>query len=139
MLLDKDAKDSVRGMMRERQARAITELPSPLVYFGFMFNFSTALAGPAFEISEYVTAQSRSALPSGASRVLPSLLALGAGVIFMVGNMVAGIYGFTVDGIYTQVWIVCDGEGVEMSLNRRCTASILILHCLHPNMALPPS
>jgi hypothetical protein len=102
-LLDPNAKSSVRSMMRDRQARALTALPSPLVYFGYMFNFATALAGPAFEISEYVTAQSRAAVPATASRFLPALSTLGWGVLFMVGNVLAGIYGFSVDGIYEQV------------------------------------
>jgi hypothetical protein len=101
VLQDATAKGGAKNMMLDRRERAITALPSPDVYFGYMFNFTTALAGPAFEISEYVKAQARPAAPPG--RFLPALVTLGYGILFMVGNVVAGIYGFTVDGIYAQV------------------------------------
>lgn len=58
----KDAKDDVaakkiasrlRGL-RDREARSLPALPSLLQYLGFVFNYATVLAGPAFEISEYL-------------------------------------------------------------------------------------
>lgn len=58
----KDAKDAaaarklasrLRGL-RDREARSLPALPSLLQYLGFVFNFATVLAGPAFEISEYL-------------------------------------------------------------------------------------
>lgn len=44
------AKDSEKRIMSERRDRAVPTLPSPLVYFGYAFNFTTALAGPSFEV-----------------------------------------------------------------------------------------
>ena len=44
------AKESEKRIMSERKARAVPGLPPPLVFFGYLFNFTTVLAGPAFEV-----------------------------------------------------------------------------------------
>ena len=44
---------SAARIASERAKRAIPELPSLLEYCGYVFCFTTAFAGPAFEISEY--------------------------------------------------------------------------------------
>ena len=36
--------------------RALTNIPSPLEYFGFIFHFASFLAGPAMEIKSYLQA-----------------------------------------------------------------------------------
>lgn len=77
---------------------AISEFPSMLEYFGYTFNFSTILAGPAFEFKMYKDACDGSSLydkdgkPLGKipSAVLPSLKPFVISIIclglFVVGN-----------------------------------------------------
>lgn len=50
VLADPAAKERDRKAMLERRARAVPFVPAPLVFFGYIFNFSTVLAGPAFEV-----------------------------------------------------------------------------------------
>ncbi|KAM3567361.1 hypothetical protein VYU27_010492, partial [Nannochloropsis oceanica] len=42
-------------VFKERLRYAITSIPSPLAFFGYVYSFSTFLAGPAFEYSDYVS------------------------------------------------------------------------------------
>lgn len=40
---------------KERLRYAITSIPSPLAFFGYVYSFSTFLAGPAFEYADYAS------------------------------------------------------------------------------------
>jgi hypothetical protein len=44
----------LKRVLEGRKERALTAVPNPLVIFGFCFNYSSYLAGPAFEITEYL-------------------------------------------------------------------------------------
>lgn len=76
-----------------RRRLAITKLPSLLEYFGYVYNFTTFIAGPAFEFREYMNAiegaqfvfkgQRRTASPFGAA-----VMKLGLSLVFM-GMLVA--------------------------------------------------
>ena len=50
VLASATAKDAERRIMTERRERSVPGLPSPLVFSGYMFNFTSVLAGPAFEV-----------------------------------------------------------------------------------------
>lgn len=71
-----------------RKKLALTEIPSLLEYFGYVYSFTTFLAGPAFEIREYLDATSgRKFLLQGRTQQPSSLFAafskLLVGVFFM--------------------------------------------------------
>ena len=51
---DKDEKTIQRN--KERRRLAITELPGPLEFLGYVFCFTCLLAGPAFEFKDYASA-----------------------------------------------------------------------------------
>ncbi|KAF1334340.1 Lysophospholipid acyltransferase, partial [Globisporangium splendens] len=56
-----DKKDLSPGLARVyagRKKLALTEIPSLLEFFGYVYSFTTFLAGPAFEIREYLDATS---------------------------------------------------------------------------------
>lgn len=53
---------------------AIDEVPNLLNYLGYVFCFSTVLAGPSFEYSTYLSAASGSNLMKGGKIVPPSRL-----------------------------------------------------------------
>lgn len=40
-------------ILKARRTYAIRSVPNPLEFFGYVFCFSSILAGPAFEYSEY--------------------------------------------------------------------------------------
>lgn len=40
-------------VLKARRAYAIRSVPNPLEFFGYVYCFSSILAGPAFEYSEY--------------------------------------------------------------------------------------
>ena len=48
----KDGK--TKKMMEERRKYAVTSLPNPIEYFGYIFCFTCLMAGPAFEYNDYV-------------------------------------------------------------------------------------
>ena len=79
-----------------RQAFAITSLPNPLEFFGYIYCFTCILAGPAFEYADYARSIDGSAfrkaddkdqkLPGKKpSTILPGLQRLLIGVVSMVG------------------------------------------------------
>lgn len=80
-----------------RRRLAITKLPSLLEYFGYVYNFTTFIAGPAFEFREYMNAiegaqfvfkgQRRTASPLGAAA-----MKLALSLIFMVMLVAFGPY-----------------------------------------------
>uniref|UniRef100_K3WUZ5 Lysophospholipid acyltransferase n=1 Tax=Globisporangium ultimum (strain ATCC 200006 / CBS 805.95 / DAOM BR144) TaxID=431595 RepID=K3WUZ5_GLOUD len=94
------AKDSPATIKvkQTRQKYAITKIPSLLEYYGFVYGFTTFIAGPAFEYREYIDAinGARFVLPNG-QRCVPScfLAALKKfciGVFFLALLAVAGSY-----------------------------------------------
>ncbi|CAM9836940.1 unnamed protein product, partial [Chrysoparadoxa australica] len=48
-------------VLATRRKYALDNVPGPLAFYGYCYNFSTILTGPTFEFSEYVGAISRSA------------------------------------------------------------------------------
>lgn len=71
-----------------RKKLAITELPSLLEYFGYVYSFTTFLAGPAFEIREYLDVTTGNKFlyngkPKQPSSVLASFSKFLVGVAFM--------------------------------------------------------
>jgi lysophospholipid acyltransferase len=52
-LESKQAPNSLILVYKDRISRSIDHIPSVLQYFGYMFHFSSLLAGPAFEYKEY--------------------------------------------------------------------------------------
>ncbi|GLD95209.1 hypothetical protein PINS_up003851 [Pythium insidiosum] len=81
-------------MYAARKKLAITELPSLLQFFGYVYCFPSFLAGPAFEIREYLDVTTgkkflfngKSVLPSSSFAAFSKLL---VGVIFM--GLYAGV------------------------------------------------
>lgn len=99
---DLNASPGARSVAKDRLARSIDHLPNLLEYLGYIFNPSTLLVGPAFEIREYLTAQQRRhPPPDGPSRFPRVLQCFGAGVLFMLAHVFVGPL-FGVDAIYEQ-------------------------------------
>lgn len=81
----------------DRKRFAITSLPNPLEYFGYIYCFTCILAGPAFEYNDYVGSidgsvfqmkiEGDSKIPQKSSKpstFLPAMLRLVVAVVFMV-------------------------------------------------------
>jgi hypothetical protein len=102
-LAEKDAKRIRREVkvLCDRQERSLTRLPSLLEYFGFVFNFTSSLVGPAFEISQYLAAQQQGPFPEEALRYAAALKKLAIGVLFMCANLILTAF-LPVDRIYTD-------------------------------------
>lgn len=74
-----------------RQKLALSQFPSPLEFFGYVYSFTTFLAGPAFEIREYLDVTSGAKfLLSGKARRPSSFLA--AFSKFVVGAVLMGAF-----------------------------------------------
>ncbi|KAI9913169.1 hypothetical protein PsorP6_005624 [Peronosclerospora sorghi] len=74
-----------------RQKLAIKELPSLLAFFGYVYSFTTFLAGPAFEIREYLDVTTgRKFLLDGKFKQPSSVLA--AFSKFLVGSVLMAAY-----------------------------------------------
>ena len=86
---DKEAK-----VFKQRKQFAITSLPNPLEFFGYIYCFTCILAGPAFEYTDYVSAMEDTA-PSATDKkplkkpqpFLPAMLRLLVGVLCLVGHL----------------------------------------------------
>jgi hypothetical protein len=105
----------------DRKKFAISALPNPLEFFGYIYCFTCILAGPAFEYKDYVDAIDGSAFQPPAvkensgskagskisrepSSLLPGLRRLLLSVVFLVGHMtLAAKYPFS--RIYDKVWV----------------------------------
>jgi hypothetical protein len=95
----KDAK-----LYAERQRFAITRLPNPLEFFGYVYCFTCILAGPAFEYNDYIKSIDGSIFARNAdkdkqsngkgkeekppSSLLNALFTLLLGVVCLVGHLV---------------------------------------------------
>jgi hypothetical protein len=66
-----------------RKALGLTHLPSPLAFFSYVYCFPTFLAGPAFELREYLDVVNGTKC-LGSGRYLASISKLVVGVAFMV-------------------------------------------------------
>lgn len=98
---DENAKRKARVIV-ERQERAISTLPGPLEYLGYVFAFPSVFSGPAFEISEYLAAQrlrkgATGAAPAAdaptaflATRYVPALWKLLQGIVWLGASAVLG-------------------------------------------------
>ncbi|KAF4318248.1 hypothetical protein BBO99_00004369 [Phytophthora kernoviae] len=88
----------------DRQKLAIDKIPSLLEFYGYVFSFTTFLAGPAFEIREYLDVTSgKKFLLNGKSKQPSSVLA--AFSKFLVGSVLMAafaIYGpmFPLSNLY---------------------------------------
>lgn len=88
----------------ERQKLAIDKIPSLLEFFGYVYSFTTFLAGPAFEIREYLDVTSgKKFLVDGKSKQPSSVLA--AFSKFLVGSLLMAafaVYGpkFPLSNLY---------------------------------------
>ena len=80
--IKKDPK--AKKMYDLRNQLAIKEMPSFLEYMGYVYCFTTSLAGPAFEFAEYIKVLEAPAIP-GLKRasILPALKKLFAGIVLM--------------------------------------------------------
>lgn len=85
----------------DRQKFAITSLPNPLEFFGYIYCFTCLLAGPAFEYNDYVKSIDGSIFkvrkgdnefsePVGGipSSVMPALIQFAKGVVCLVSHPV---------------------------------------------------
>lgn len=106
----KDAKDDAAARrlarrlrsLRDREARSLPALPSLLQYLGFVFNYATVLAGPAFEISEYLRGMADwvGQEDAGASSVSVSLA--DAGLVDKWSHELAGATGSSKSAVVTD-------------------------------------
>jgi MBOAT, membrane-bound O-acyltransferase family len=106
---DADSKSSEKN--RERRRLAITTLPNPIEYFGYVYCFTCILAGPSFEYRDYmdgitgstlifkgsddkVIGDKDSKIPVNAapSPVPSALISLSVGVVYLVLKLVMGGY-----------------------------------------------
>lgn len=78
-----------------RQKLALTEFPSPLEYFGYVYSFTTFLAGPAFELREYLDVTSNAKFQfQGKTKRPSSLFAAFSKFLVGAGIMAAfAVYG----------------------------------------------
>lgn len=97
---DPAASAGAKALAADRLARAVSRLPSPLEFLGYLLNPTSLLVGPAFEFREYATAQGRAGLPAGAPSRWPRVaLCTLCAVVFMALHVVvaprvpiAGVY-----------------------------------------------
>eukprot|EP00903_Cladosiphon_okamuranus_P019810 g18207.t1 len=94
-------KDRVR---KARRTYAIRSVPNPLEFFGYIYCFSSILAGPAFEYTEYDNATSGKAYEKEGkaaekpSSWVPALSKLGKGILCLALNQVGAGY-FKLEGM----------------------------------------
>ncbi|TMW63010.1 hypothetical protein Poli38472_005628 [Pythium oligandrum] len=87
----KDLSPARAKLYAARKKLAITELPSLLEFFGYVYSFSTFLAGPAFEIREYLDVTTgKKFIHDGKSKVPSSVLA--AFSKLLVGSVCMGLF-----------------------------------------------
>jgi hypothetical protein len=101
--LEKKARSALR-VYEDRRARSISALPSLLEYAGYVFNFTTVLVGPSFEITEYLRSQQDWAGSAGTpavSRFPAACVKLAQGLGFMAANVVLAPL-FPVERVYTN-------------------------------------
>jgi lysophospholipid acyltransferase len=96
------------AQMDQRKRFAIREMPSPLEYFAFQYNFSSILVGPAFEYNDYIRAVTGEAFAgkdgkpqSAPGNVLSALHRLLVGVACLVINQV-GQPMFPIKGMISE-------------------------------------
>ncbi|KAF1777658.1 Membrane bound O-acyl transferase, MBOAT [Phytophthora cactorum] len=83
--------DGVKKVYEGRQKLAIKEIPSLLEFFGYVYSFTTFLAGPAFEIREYLDVTSgKKFLVDGKYQQPSSVLA--AFSKFLVGSLLMAAF-----------------------------------------------
>lgn len=94
-------------MAKERLRYSIEEVPGPLEFFGYVYNFTTFLAGPAFEFKDYAAALEGTAFIDASnggkitrpSSILAALSRLVQGVVCMALHLV-GTAKFPIAGTY---------------------------------------
>jgi hypothetical protein len=105
---DKEGNKSATRLYRRRLAKSIDTLPNPLEFFGYVFNFCSYLAGPAFEYREYLDSITGDKYIDGKhpqGRVLASLGKLGFGLAILALKIVFG-GAYPLEDIYSQKWAV---------------------------------
>ena len=123
VVADEAASSSARKVAADRLSRSIPALPSPLEFAGYVFNFCTVLAGPSFEIGEYLASQRREELPP-TSRFMPALWTFLLSTAFTVVMVVGGTY-FKIDEVYAQAVAAVEGSSDAAPLWKR----YLYAHC----------
>lgn len=118
---DEDRKN--QKIYGQRKKFAITALPNPLEFFGYIYCFTCILAGPAFEYRDYVDSIDGSVFAkpqkegekSSAKRpstLLPGLARLAVGVVSMVGYLQLGAR-FKISDQYTPSFIAAHPNMLE--------------------------
>lgn len=96
------ADKKVAKMYFERQRFAVTKLPNPLEFFGYVYCFTCILAGPAFEYNDYIKSIDGSIFDRSVkekqtdkekenkppSSLLSALFTLFIGILCLVGHLV---------------------------------------------------
>ena len=78
---------------KEQKKYAVTEMPSLLEYFSFVYYFGGFLAGPSFEFSDYRAFMRRSVSAEGSpSAWVPSVTKLLLSFVFMAGVVLGGAF-----------------------------------------------
>ena len=134
----------------DRKKFAITSLPDPLAFFGYIFCFTCILAGPAFEFSDYLSSTDGSAFTKKGTTIivkpnnwLPALQRLGIALVCMVVHLQM-VARFPASSLYDPEFIA-NTPTVERYIlytlytlyeqYTRCTRYTL---CLGISLALPP-
>mmetsp|Transcript_34143 Transcript_34143/g.32569 ORF Transcript_34143/g.32569 Transcript_34143/m.32569 type:complete len:522 (+) Transcript_34143:207-1772(+) len=111
-------------MYGDRKKFAITALPNPIEFFGYIYCFTCLLAGPAFEYNDYVKSidgsifikdddKDKKATPPPSS-VLPAIQRLITGVVCLAGHLV--ISGKApIPNVYNLEWIAAHGHVQRLS------------------------
>ena len=98
----------------DRQRFAITKLPNPLEYFGYVFCFTCLLCGPAFEYNDYVRSIDGTSFKGSkgqtlsAPSFLPGLSRLLIGIICLAGHLVLSA-SYSLKMIYNSNFIQSNG------------------------------
>jgi len=89
-----DADKRKQRVYQARKSFAISSLPTPLEFFGYMYAPTCILAGPAFEFTDYLASINDTAFAVGGkprpapARLGACLLRLAVSIVALVGNMV---------------------------------------------------
>ena len=105
----------VAKMYADRKRFAITSLPNPLEFYGYVYCFTCLLAGPAFEYTDYASAVDGSAFSKEngkkndekaeePSSVAVALKALVIGIVALVLHLVVS-GNFPIPTLYNKEWI----------------------------------
>lgn len=106
-LEDETASKGRRAMYSTRLRRSIAKLPNLLEYFGYVYCFTTYLAGPAFGIKEYLMVCNGTKHAKGEAVPSRWLTALSVTLqaFFFVGLMLWGEAHFPISNAFDKEWL----------------------------------